>query len=493
MSKVSATPEQQAIIDAAVDMVSGAGHHGGAIKALAGAGAGKTSTLINIGQAIRERYPQARILYLAYNREIKIEAGKKFGDLAESYTMHSLALQELKLRGGNRRLGNIHDGHVREIVGQHSSDADVSILQAALRAFTQSPDVWPVLTHIPSRVAGRAVSADRREKLLASLEDLLFALLPENKNSELPLPHDIYLKYWQMTGSPGLDRYDLVMLDEAQDANPVILGALEGAGRSIYVGDSHQAIYQWRNAVDALQQVYGQAYPMTQSFRFGPVIAEVANEILSYKHDKPVHPVRGFERLDSQIGVVDRKDQHARIYRTNRSLIREALVLHDRAIPFAIAGNNDELRLIIESVWALKNGDIRNVRHPKIRWLKTWEAAQAAAEKGEDGRDVDQAIKIVDEFDQRVPEIIGILQNNSDEKRARVILTTAHRSKGREWKNVVIAPDFDAVIERSRDNRRLWDPEMNLLYVAVTRAMGCLEIHSEWLRSLLKLPPVSRY
>jgi len=29
---------------------------------------------------------------------------------------------------------------------------------------------------------------------------------------------------------------------------------------------------------------------------------------------------------------------------------------------------------------------------------------------------------------------------------------------------------------------------MNLLYVAVTRAMGCLEVHCDWLRALLKMP-----
>jgi len=488
MARNAPTAEQQAIIDAAVDMVSGSGQFDGALKALAAAGAGKTSTLISIGHAVRARYPQAKILYLAYNREIKMEAAAKFGDLAESFTMHSLAVQELKLKSTGRRLGNIHGGHVREILGQHVSDYDIDLVQAGMRSFTQSADNWPDVKHIPSKLAGRTVSSERREKMVSSLEDLLFALFPENKKSEYPIPHDIYLKYWQMTGSPGLDRYDLIMLDEAQDANPVILGSLEGAGKSIYVGDSHQAIYQWRNAVDALQQVYGQPFPMTQSFRFGPVIAEIANEVLSYKHDKPTHPLRGFDRLDSHLGHVDRKEQHARIYRTNRSLIREALVLHDRCIPFAIAGNNEDLRSMLESLYALKNGDMRNIRNSKIRWLRTWDAAQAEAEKGGDAKDVAQAIKIVDEFDMRVPEILGILQNNTDEKRARVILTTAHRSKGREWKNVVIAPDFDSVLERAKDSRNLWDPEMNLLYVAVTRAMGCLEVHCDWLRALLKMP-----
>lgn len=488
MARNTPTAEQQAIVDAAVGMVDGSTTYNGALKALAAAGSGKTSTLISIGQAVRDRYSKAKILYLAYNREIKQEAAAKFGDLAESYTIHSLAVQELNLRATGRPFGNLHGGQVRQILGNHVSDFDIDLVMAGIREFTQSADTWPDVKHIPSKLGGRPVSADRREKMVRSLEDLLLAVFPDNKKSEYPIGHDLYLKYWQMIGSPGLERYDLIMLDEAQDANPVILGGLENAGRSIYVGDSHQAIYQWRNAVDALQQVYGQAFPMTQSFRFGPVIAEVANEILSYKHDKPMHQLRGFERLNSHIGVVDRKEQHTRIYRTNRSLIREALVLHDRSIPFAIAGNNEDLRLMLESIYALKNGDMRSVRHSKIKWLRTWEAAQAEAEKGGESKDVAQAIKIVDEFDQRVPEIISILQKNNDETRARVILTTAHRSKGREWRNVVIAPDFDAVIERSRDTRHLWDPEMNLLYVAATRAMGCLEVQCDWLRTLLKIP-----
>lgn len=481
------TREQQAIIDASVDMVKGSSGNDGAIKTLASAGSGKTSTLIDIGKAIHSIYPEAKILYLAYNREIKMEASRKFGDMAESFTMHGLAHQELGMRSISRRLGNIHGGHVRDVVGRHISDSDVGIIQAGLTSFTQSPDTWPALHHIPTRVRGISVSEDRRLKLLASLEEFVFALIPENKTSELPLPHDMYLKYWQMIGSPGLDRYDLVMLDEAQDANPVILGALEGAGRSIYVGDSHQAIYQWRNAVDALQKVYGRGFPMTQSFRFGQVIADTANQILAYKHDKPDYPIRGFERLNSYIGEVDRREQHARIYRTNRSLIREALVLRDRMIPFAIAGNNDELKNIISSVWALKNGNSKGVRHPFVKYLKTWEAAEEAAEKDADGKEINQAIKIVEEFENRVPEILDILENANDENKARVIMTTAHRSKGREWKNVIIASDFDPVIERAKGKKHLWDPEMNLLYVAATRAMICLEVNCEWLRSILRI------
>lgn len=478
------TREQQAIIEASMAMVSGTAHPEGAIKALAAAGSGKTATLIQIGRAIKDSYPNARILYLAYNREIKNDASVKLDGLAETHTMHGLAHKKLGLNKIGRRFGNVYSNQIREILGNHLSDSDIDLIQSGMRAFTTSPDPWMTLKHIPTKAHGITVAADRRENILQYLQDLFFELMPENSKSKYPLGFDIYLKYWQMVGSPGLEEYDLIMLDEAQDANPVILGALEGAGRSIYVGDSHQAIYQWRNAVDALQKVYGTGFPMSQSFRFGPAIAEAANRILSYKRDVPDFPIKGSDQMNTVIGHVHRDDRHARIYRTNRALIREALLLHDRGVPFAIAGNNDDVISMIRSVLALKEGERNRISHPWVRSLKTWENALAKAEKGGEARELDQAIKVVEEFDGRVEEIIRIFETATDESRAQVILTTAHRSKGREWNNVIIGPDFDPVLERSKGTRT-WDAEMNLLYVAATRAMECLDVRCEWLRPVL--------
>lgn len=484
MAQYKPTHEQQAIIDASIAMVKGTAHPEGAIKALAAAGSGKTATLIQIGKAIKNEYPNARILYLAYNREIKNDASVKLKGLAETHTMHGLAHQRLGLNKLGRRFGNAYSNHVREILGNHLSDSDIDLIQSGLKAFTTSPEPWMSLKHIPTKAHGINVTAERREKILEYLQELFFELMPENTASKYPLSFDIYLKYWQMIGSPGLEEYDLIMLDEAQDANPVILGALEGAGRSIYVGDSHQAIYQWRNAVDALQKVYGTGFPMSQSFRFGPAIAEAANKILSYKRDAPDFPIRGSDQMNTVIGHVQRDDPHARIYRTNRALIREALLLSDRGTPFAIAGNNDDVVSMIRSVLALKDGERSRIRHPLVRSIKTWDSALAKAESGGEARELGQAIKVVEEFEGRVDEIISILENAKDESRAQVVLTTAHRSKGREWKNVIIGPDFDPVLDRAKGTR-MWDAEMNLLYVAATRAMDCLDVRCDWLRPIL--------
>ena len=72
--------------------------------------------------------------------------------------------------------------------------------------------------------------------------------------------HDGYLKLWAL-GRPKLAA-DFVLLDEAQDSNPVMLDVLSRqAAQVVYVGDRHQQIYQWRGAnPDNLLQL-GSDYP----------------------------------------------------------------------------------------------------------------------------------------------------------------------------------------------------------------------------------------
>ena len=69
------TPEQQAILDRPPTTT---------IKVAAGAGCGKTSTLIEYGR----RWP-ARGLYLAFNKSIADEARRKFPASIETRTAHS--------------------------------------------------------------------------------------------------------------------------------------------------------------------------------------------------------------------------------------------------------------------------------------------------------------------------------------------------------------------------------------------------------------------
>ncbi|MFC8536758.1 UvrD-helicase domain-containing protein [Streptomyces sp. NPDC057249] len=74
-------------------------------------------------------------------------------------------------------------------------------------------------------------------------------------------------------------RADFLLLDEAQDANPVIADLVQNQdAQRIAVGDSAQAIYGWRGAVDALATWPAQLrLYLQQSWGFGPAIADHEN------------------------------------------------------------------------------------------------------------------------------------------------------------------------------------------------------------------------
>lgn len=69
---------------------------------------------------------------------------------------------------------------------------------------------------------------------------------------------------------------DFLLLDEAQDTNPVleqIVLAHKERTQIVMVGDSAQAIYGWRGARDVMARFAGHHLTLARSFRFGPALA----------------------------------------------------------------------------------------------------------------------------------------------------------------------------------------------------------------------------
>lgn len=99
----SVTAEQEAIVDAAA-----AGNN---LVIEAGAGTGKTSTLVLVADSL-----QGRGIYVAFNRQIVDEARRKFGPEVSCYTAHQLAYDGIghpyATRLGGRRMRYV------EVAGQ---------------------------------------------------------------------------------------------------------------------------------------------------------------------------------------------------------------------------------------------------------------------------------------------------------------------------------------------------------------------------------------
>jgi hypothetical protein len=64
-----------------------------------------------------------------------------------------------------------------------------------------------------------------------------------------------------------------------------------------------------------------------------------------------------------------------------------------------------------------------------------------------------------------------VVDHGYDEKDADVVVSTAHKAKGREWDVVRLGSDFSS----PKDGAMLGDSELRLLYVAATRASRHLD------------------
>jgi superfamily I DNA/RNA helicase len=68
--------------------------------------------------------------------------------------------------------------------------------------------------------------------------------------------------------------------------------------------------------------------------------------------------------------------------------------------------------------------------------------------------------------------IVAIMNNCQPESTAQVVVSTAHKAKGREWDSVRLAGDFD--VQPRKNAKGDWtepaDGELRLAYVAATRA-----------------------
>src|SRR5690606_33999715 len=103
-----------------------------------------------------------------------------------------------------------------------------------------------------------------------------------------------------------------------------------------------------------------------------------------------------------------------------------------------------------------------------------------AAQEAKD-LEMTRLVKILKDYPD-VPRIVAALRKNMalEEEDADVVVSTVHRSKGLEWESVIMENDFPDLFdtgERAMSAEQRAD-ELNLLYVAVTRAKSKLVINA---------------
>jgi superfamily I DNA/RNA helicase len=306
-----------------------------------------------------------------------------------------------------------------------------------------------------------------------------------NPNDPFPLVHDAYLKLYQLR-KPKLKKYNTLLFDEAQDANPVITDIVFNQKcQLILVGDPHQQIYRWRGAEDALNRPeLGDAdvLYLTQSFRFGPQIAKTANAVLKLKgetipllgHDQPDEVLVGEESMPNA-----EEGHYSILHRSIVGTLHSALKLAEKRKKLFWIGGIEayELDYLVDLYWfSRKNrGSVKNKK--LFEEFEDYQNFVKIARESDD-HEMNRAINIIERF-KDIPRQIRTLRDLSTltESEADVTLSTTHKAKGLEWQTVVIAHDYpDLFEEKMSESERL--DELNLLYVAATRARQKLVINN---------------
>ncbi|GIJ12224.1 UvrD-helicase domain-containing protein [Micromonospora andamanensis] len=485
------TEQQQRIIDAY--------QQGKTIVVQALAGTGKTSTLQMLAHL-----DDRRIAYIAFNRSIADEAKRKFPRNVTADTSHAFAragLQNSPLRDKVSKVGPRGEGaqwpeEWAEVLGVSAPlgpqalapEAVARLVMATVRKFRESDDDKIAPRHLPDSLHqpdGQTVAA-----AVLALAERAWADL-NDPDGRLRMRHDDYLKIWAL-GRPRLP-YDVIFFDEAQDIAPVLGKVIKDQPvQTVVVGDSNQSIYAFRGAVDALRGWPADiTLPLTQSFRFGPAVADIGNQFLA-RLDSPWR-LAGNPALTSTIGAVTEPD--AILAWTNAGAVASVFESFDAGRRVALVGGGRAIEDIAKAAKDLQAG--RRTTHPELANFAHWDEVREYVESDDDAQSLRAFVRLVDR--RGADELIYMAKELIPEERTDehgnpaydVIVSTAHKSKGREWRSVRIADDFPQPQENTETGEVVLPAAemLRLAYVTATRAKERLDLGSlGWIQDFASQP-----
>lgn len=504
MSRFEPTPEQSDILDAA--------RTGGSVVVNAYAGTGKTTTL----RAIAETTPAPkRLRYLAYNKATKVDAAASFPSNTAVTTTHGMAwhaVRQSRFSHVLNKLGGAYisysqtarDLGIKQIrVGSTTvSTATLAVAaESIVKKFCTTSDLEISEGHYEprsnySREVNDAVCQAAVQYARLAWQDLI-----GSDSKSLRFTHDHYLKLWasgiisdgNIPRIPNTNDGDILLYDEAQDANPLMakVVAAQEHMQLVYVGDENQAINRFNGSVNALRTFKAQhRLPLTQSWRFGQYAADAANVFL----ESLASPGRVRGNPGRTTHITDAVAAEAILCRTNMTAIAEVMGALDEGHKVALVGGTAEAKRFVSAADNMKKG-IPNT-HPELSSFSSWLELVEYVDQADNPGTLGTFVKVVDKHSIR--KLGSALKRCVDENSgdADVFVSTAHKSKGREWGRVRLGTDFDVDLTRTNPNARDEDTLVRrdgqmLAYVAVTRGMESVNVGNVYENATHRKPQIT--
>lgn len=478
----------------------------GDLKLVAVAGSGKTTTLIEYAASrpalSSGRLP--RILYLAFNRTVRLEAQSRFARRGLTnvavHTAHSLAysyviarhryvlnaggdysIQDIAAQLGftqrNMLAGCVMASHVKKLFSYFCNSKAVTVEELDYETIIDAADA-----------KSRRFVRQNKEKIYRYAQQLYSQM----DTGKLPCTHDFYLKKFQFVAPPL--PYDYILFDEGQDASETMLAVfMQQPATKLIVGDPHQQIYGFRHAVNSLDKFDAPTLYLSQSFRFGDDIAQLANYVLSWKSSFDTGQLTTLQGVGTYQPPV--APLHATIGRTNVAVLAKAidmLCVEEQIGSLYFEGRFETYTYMdsggsLMDIYHLYQDRLDRVRSPLIKTMgHVGELKHYVDQTGEASMRL--ALEIVETYQDALPDYIDqIRQAHFDDSMRAVadqIFSTVHRCKGMEYDGVILCDDFiekkgvsDKLADKQNPvNLQTLHEEINMLYVALTRSRQHLTI-----------------
>lgn len=442
-------------------------------------GAGKTTVLLEVVKYAKEK----QHLLLCFNASIKDEIKEKVKregiTNVDVYTFHGFAYSFF--RGGGRNL--ITDFPKRRMTDEY----DYFFLKKKLKEYGKRDFTTSEINGFKCAFESFLISNLTLKEYFKDNKDYFLYrnfFLEIQSNPKIPLTHGFYIKLFQMIKFKT-KTYESVLVDECQDMSPCYFSIVKNlqSPKEMYVGDSFQKIYGYNGAIGFNDEM-GKLLPMSISFRVGYDIAYFCNSLIWSFFNLKKFQMKGSNRGQKIVEKLPEGEMYAIITRTNLGLLKRLYKEASEGKYCYVIGGKETLGLDqIKSIF-LATPQKPYFYLGKIP-LENLDEVKKIQKITED-ETLKKIISFIDLFKEKTLEVLVTIESMLvfEQNLANVILTTTHKSKGLEFKNVEIGEDFKDVYKlhkKKLDGEDVSD-EIYILYVAISRSCNHIKLNDNLMR-----------
>lgn len=369
--------------------------------------------------------PSAKIVNLSFNASVKDEAKKRMPTNVSCKTFHGLAWPTHGFKYKHRLKWRFQAKRYAEMF--RVDPMIVHAARATIGRFNSSDDMIIDRWHVPKEMWSAKPRSDqdgfRDEVVIAARK--LWMMKRSLRDREMPVDFNDIRTMFRLDGCPGIGRYDKVVVDESQDITPCDAAMIARIGAPVvYTGDDCQQLYSWLGSIQNLDEMASVHKYLTESWRFGPAVADAANKVLALlKLNAP--PLVGLGG-PSKLSLDPPSGKHTVLCRTNAGLMAEALDAVRKCRSIHVVGNLMESVSLLESGYHLSIGDRDKVRHPSLLAIADWNEVEQL-------KDHDPDLSVlwsqVEKYGSQIPHFCEELREAGEmpAHKADVIISTVHK------------------------------------------------------------------